>query len=285
MSKTLIGKNNTLFLANDSSSELNIHCNNLNLVKDETLLKYSFENCFIFVYPNKSFIYKHLLPSNYQCKFRPSLETYKKKFGDKLFDLYEVLKNEEDVYYKTDSHINLKGNYIVYKYFIDVINSRLNLNIQHKNMILDVKNCELNSLLCGIGDLTWPTNLGNQKLEDANDNFYFNDEITWFYCFYLIKNDSEIRFLDYNLSDKTENLIGQTVFWSIVSEHILYKKNTDKIPLKIIFFYDSFLLASLPLYFDLFNECYFIKNVYSNDIINLIKPDFVFEFRIERFLH
>ena len=32
MNKTLIGKNDYLFLINDSSKELEIHCNNLNVV-------------------------------------------------------------------------------------------------------------------------------------------------------------------------------------------------------------------------------------------------------------
>ena len=34
MNKTLIGKNNYLFLINDSGQELKIHCDNLNLVND-----------------------------------------------------------------------------------------------------------------------------------------------------------------------------------------------------------------------------------------------------------
>ena len=61
--------------------------------------------------------------------------------------------------------------------------------------------------------------------------------------------------------------------------------NTDKVKLRIIIFYDSFLLHVLPLYFSLFNDVYFIKNPYSNEIIEMIKPDYVIEFMVERFLN
>ena len=61
MNKTLIGKNNILFLMNDSAKELEVHCNNLNLVVDKTLSRYNFENTIFFVYPNKSLIYKDFL--------------------------------------------------------------------------------------------------------------------------------------------------------------------------------------------------------------------------------
>jgi len=284
MNKTLIGKQNVLFLINDSAKELEVHCENLNVIYDKTLSRYDFENFFIFVYPNKCLIYKDLLPEGYVFKYRPGIEIYKQKFNDKLFDLYEILKDEIDIYYKTDVHINLKGNYLVYKYFINLINSKFNLNIIPKEISLEVNECVLNSLPYGIGDLTWPTNLGDQHLENKLDNFYFNDELTWFYCKYLIQNDSEIRFLDYKLNDNTSKLEGQIAAWNIISENILYKKNPDKVPMKIIIFYDSFLLHILPLYFDLFNEIYFIKNFYIKELVELINPDYVFEFRVERFL-
>ena len=73
--------------------------------------------------------------------------------------------------------------------------------------------------------------------------------------------------------------------WDIISKYIIYIKNENINPkIKVLIFYDSFLLHSLQLYFDLFYEIYFIKNVYNIETINLIKPDFVFEFRCERFL-
>jgi hypothetical protein len=286
MSKTLIGHNNVLFLINDSCQEIKVHCENLNLVKDPSLSRYNFKNFFMFVYPNKTLIYKDELPDEYIVKYRPALQIYKNKLKDNIIDLYEILKNEENVYYKTDTHINHKGNYIVYKYFIQFLNSILNMNLKPKQLELNLKKCELTSLCIGIGDLTWKTNLGEQLLtqEQLYDNYYFNDEITWFYPYYIIRDEKHIRFLDYHLVERTSELENKTVDWNIIGKYIIHIKNTDKIPLKVLFFYDSFLLHILPLYFDLFDEVYFIKTVYSNELINLIKPDYVFEFRVERFL-
>ena len=281
--KTLIGKNNVLFLINDSSEELKIHCDNLLKVHIPSLSRYTFKNHFIFVYPNKSVIYKQYLPDEYICRYRPALNIYKRKFRNNLYDLYKILKNEEDVYYKTDTHINLKGNYIVYKYFINTINDRLGLNIIPEQLQINVMNCQLSTLNRGVGDLTWSSNLGNQELVDITDNYYYNDKCS-FYCTYKIDNNSYIRFLDYQLNDKTNELEGNVVYWEIITKYIIHTKNDNKIPLKVLILYDSLLLSILPLFFDIFNEIYMAKDIYSNELINLINPDYIFEFRVERFL-
>jgi hypothetical protein len=282
--KTIIGKNNFLFLTNDSAKELQVHCENLNLIQDHTLSRFTFSNYLLFVYPNKSLIYKEFLPDNFVVRYRPALRVYKNKFKDNMYDLYKFLKDETDVYYKTDTHINFKGNYSVYRFFINTINSRLNLNLVPKELSLSIKHCNLCELQLGIGDLTWSGNLGNQHLANTEDNYYYSDEVPLFYCVHKINNEDGIRFLDYNLNDNTSLLENQVVNWDIVSKYIIYKKNDNIHNLKVLFFYDSLLLHALPLYLDLFSEVYFVKDVYSNDIINLIKPTFVFEFRVERFL-
>lgn len=283
MNKTLIGKNDILFLINDISKELEVHCNNFNLIKDETLSRYRFNNYYLFVYPDKSLIYKDFLPDEYIFKYRNALEIYKNKFKNKLFDLYEILKDESDIYYKTDTHINVKGNYIVYRYFIKQLNKILNINITPINLDLQVISCELSKLPHGLGDLTQEHNLGQQILNNKFDCFYFNDKI-FFYNIYIIKNNNEIRFLNYNLVDETILLEDKICNWFIISDYIIYKKNENKLPYKVIIYYDSFLLNIISLFFDLFNELYLIKNIYDNNIINLINPDYIFEFRIERFL-
>ena len=116
--KTLIGKNNYLFLINDSCKELEVHCNNLNLVNKHNLSRYNLNNFLLIVIPNKSLIYKDYLPEEYIVKYRTGLQSYIEYFGEKLIDTYDTLNNETDTYYKTDSHINMKGSYLVYKYFI-----------------------------------------------------------------------------------------------------------------------------------------------------------------------
>jgi hypothetical protein len=288
MNKTLIGKQDFLFLINDSGQELKIHCDNLNLVSDKTLSRYNFDNFLIVVLPNKSYIYKKYLPDNYKAEYRPALEIYKNKFQNKLIDSYEFLKDHEDIYYKTDTHINLKGNYIVYKNFVEKLNETYNFKLGIRNIKIFSKICYLNQLKYGIGDLTWPDNLGNQELKDINDNYYYSDDFIDLYNSYIIKDENDIRFLDYKLFDKTKKLEEQNEFarWEIISNHIIYKKNIEKNDnlIKVVIFYDSFLLSILPLYLDLFYEIYMIKSVYDNSLINLIKPDYVFEFRVERFL-
>lgn len=93
--KTLIGKDNILFLVNDSGEELTIHCENLDKISDKSLSRYKIDNFIIFIYPNKSLIYKDNLPSQYKIKYRPGLDVYKEKFKNNLYDLYEILKNEK----------------------------------------------------------------------------------------------------------------------------------------------------------------------------------------------
>lgn len=196
--------------------------------------------------------------------------------------MYEILKDTEDVYYKTDTHINLKGGYIVYKWFINYINNEWNVNIIEEDCILLNKKCTLNTLPYGIGDLTWPLNCGNQILEDTMDSFYYCDKLV-FYPTYIIKENQDIFFLDYDMVDKTTSLYNKTADWNIISKHIIYKKNENKLGVAL-FFYDSFLLSTLPLYLNLFKEVYMIKKIYNNSFIDKIKPDYVFEFRVERFL-
>lgn len=288
--KTLIGKNNYLFLKNDGCQELEVHCKNLNLVSDPSLSRYKFNNFLITIFPNKSYIYKQFLPDGYDLKYRPALKIFKNKFGDKLIDGYVQLKDQSNTYYKTDTHINLKGNYIIYKNFIERANNLYNLNLVTKHINIQSKTCILNTLPHAIGDLTWDNNLGDQQLTDKNDIYFYSNDITDFYCIYKIKNNENIRFLDYNLIDKT-NVLEETnknADWHVLSKYIIYKKNVDNKASckKIIIFYDSFLLNIISLYFELFNkyDFYFIKSVYDNALINLIKPDYIFEFRVERFL-
>ena len=288
--KTLIGKNNYLFLINDSCKELQVHCNNLIMISDMSLSRYTFDNYMLVIFPNKSLIYKDLLPIEYTVKYRPGFKIYKDKFNNNLIDGYELLKNERDTYYKTDTHINLKGNYIIYISFINKVNEILHLQFVPKKINILSKQCKLSELPYGIGDLTWSSNLGDQQLNDVTDTYYFSNDIDDFYNIYKIKNDNNIKFLNYNLIDRTQCLEDNNEFanWNIISQYIIYVKNINKYNIskinKVIIFYDSFLLNILPLYFDLFYELYFIKTVYDNNLIDMIKPDYVFEFKVERFL-
>jgi hypothetical protein len=285
MLKTLIGKKNYLFLINDHCKELEVHCNNICLVKDKLLPHLNFDKYMLIIFPNKSLLYKDYLPDEYIIKYRPGFDIYFKILNNKILDGYLVLKDIQDTYYKTDTHINLKGNYQIYLEFINKLNRDYNLNIKGKNIKLDVlSNVELKNLNVGIGDLTWPINLGDQILIDIKDNYYYSNDLLPFYMKYIISIDDDLKFFNYELLNITHELIGKTVTWVIISNYIIYKYNNYEQKIKVIIFYDSFLLSILPLYLELFNEVYVIKSTYNNNLIDKIKPDYVFEFRVERFL-
>ena len=284
MHKTLIGKDNYLFLINDSGRELEIHCNNLNLVQDPSLKKYDFNNFLLIVFPNKSLIYKDYLPDNYCVKYRPALDTYMKVINHKIIDTYNLLKNETDVYYKTDTHINIKGSYIVYKHFIQQLNKIYNLQIKPKEITILSKQCILSELQLGIGDLLWNNNLGQQIVEDHTDTFYYSNDFEYIYCTHKIQMNDQIKILNIDLIEQNQILKDSVISWHVLSSYILYQKNITNNKLKVLIFYDSFLVSLLSLYLELFEEVYMIKEIYNNDIIRRINPDYVFEFRIERFL-
>jgi hypothetical protein len=124
-------------------------------------------------------------------------------------------------------------------------------------------------------------------LTDINDKYYYSNDILDFYIYYIIKNEKNIRFLDYNLNDETSLLENKNATWEIISKYIIYVKNdktNNNNKNKIVIFCDSFFLNILPLYLNLFYEVYIIKSMYSNTLIDLIHPDYIFEFRVERFL-
>ena len=221
--KTLIGKKNYLFLINDSCKELEVHCENLNLVQDKTLSRYNLDKFLLIVIPNKCLIYNNYLPYNYKIKYRPALEDYKKIFKDKLIDTYPILKNEEDIFYKTDTHINMKGNYFVYNYFIKKLNDIYNLNIEPCNINLSSKKCKLIELNYGLGDLLWDTNLGNQYIEenDKMDIFYYSDDIKFLYYNHTISETDSIRILNKDFIDINDKLAGSLISWEILSNNIL----------------------------------------------------------------
>jgi len=100
---------------------------------------------------------------------------------------------------------------------------------------------------------------------------------------YIIKDNRDIRILDYNMEDKTKELEDKLLNWDVLSKNIIYKKNNE-MKKRIIIFYDSFLLNIISLYLEIFYEIYMIKNIYDDKFIDIIKPDYIFEFRVERFL-
>jgi len=105
---------------------------------------------------------------------------------------------------------------------------------------------------------------------------------------YIFAKSGELKTferVDNIMIDKTCDNINKLLDWQMISKYILFKKNKTSVNnYKVIIFYDSFLLSTLHLYMNLFYEVYCVKSVFNMDIVNLIQHDYVFEFRVERFL-
>ena len=284
--KTLIGKEDYLFLVNDSGRELEIHCNNLDVIHDKTLGRYKHDKFLIVVFPNKSLQYKQYLPDTYDVQYRPGIEVYRSKFQDRMLDTYDFLQDQPGIFYKTDTHMNLKGTLEVYRQFIDAANALYALGLEPlPDIELEKKTCELSPLNYGIGDLTWGPNLGDQILESKDDTYYYSDKVSDFYLRYKVTDAPDKRFLDKDLEDHTRSLASksQIVDFDILGNYVIHVCTNTSSP-KILVFYDSFLLNTLSLYLALFENAYFTKDVYNQSIIDKVKPDYIFEFRVERFL-
>ncbi len=130
--------------------------------------------------------------------------------------------------------------------------------------------------------------MGFQNLEDITDTYYYSDQIEDFYCKYKIslKNMYNINFYNYNFENKTTDLLDDIVNWHILSNYIIETKNENvDNNLKVLFFYDSFLVLTLVLYMKTFKNCIFIKNPYDKKIVLHYEPDYILEYSVERFLN
>ena len=287
-SKTLIGKNGYLFLQNDSARELEVHINNLDLTKNIFLNNVlSIKNKYLLVvFPNKSLYNKEFLPDNYHLQYRPAFNKYANALNDHIIDGLSLFNSGEDIFYKTDTHMNIKGCLIVYNTFINKINALFNLDIQNKEFTLNKQVVEsLSNLGVSIGDLTWKQNLGDQILNNIEDTYYSSNELKLIYP-KEINNETKFKILSSNnLDDETKKYFNTIIDLNIIYKHILYQKNEDiNNKNKILIFYDSFLASTLDLYLNLFGEIYLSKSILNLELINIIKPDYIFEFRVERFL-
>jgi hypothetical protein len=292
MNKTLIGKNGYLFLHNDSAREIDVHRDNLDITNSyylNQIVKIK-DNYLLIVFPNKSLYCKNFLPDGYNLQYRPAFNKYANMLTNHIIDGLSIFNSNDDIFYKTDTHMNIKGCIIIYNSFIEKINNLFNLKLEPKqfNLNKEVLQSLSNSGL-GIGDLTWKSNLGDQILNSTEDIYYSSNELNLIYCKHKINNDKlKIIYFDTGkqlLVDETENNLEKILDWTIVSKYILYQKNKyiDN-KNKILIFYDSFLLSTLNLYLNLFQEVYMSKSILNHELIDIVKPDYVFEFRVERFL-
>jgi hypothetical protein len=211
--KTLIGKNGYLFLTNDTAKEIESHFCNETTVKNYACIKK--ENYLLTVFPNKSYLLRHLLPDTYLLRYRPAFNKYAEVLGDHILDGYEILK-DLNVFYKTDTHLNLYGACEMYYHFVDRVNELFNLNIIKKEISIKNKECILSTLKKGLGDLTWVENKGDQIIDDLMDTYFFSEEVPQVLLECTIEVHSSLRILDNDLNDVNDVLQGKLINWDFL---------------------------------------------------------------------
>ena len=284
--KTLFGKDDYLFLINDACRSLENHCNY------RTLFNFNYINVYykyieskkilFFMFPNKEIICKHYLPDKYKIINRDKMNYYKLNFFDLFYDSTKLFDVND--FYKTDTHINLQGMLKFYNEACKIISEKLNINI--KSRYFDIKLKEV----IGNGDLIQGVNIGTNIAKKIKEKLYYiDDDISIINGIYGKKTfydkNNNIKLLDKNLKNISDNYDKKSLYWNDIKHVIIYSKNENiNNNIKVVIFYDSFLASTLNLYTELFNEVYMIKSIFNTKFIEYINPDFVLEFRIERFL-
>lgn len=284
--KTLFGKDDYLFLINDASKSLENHCKNITLFNINSIKIYDkyikSGKILFFMLPDKEIICRDYLPNIYKILNRDKMNYYKLIFFDLFYDSTELFDLND--YEKTDTHINLKGMLKFYNETCKIISKKLNINI--KTRVFDIKMKEV----IGNGDLIQGVNIGTNIAKKIKENYYYIDEdISIFNTIYskekIYNKNNNIKLLDKNLKNISDNYHGKLLYWDDIKYLIIYSKNKNiNNNIKVVIFYDSFLASTLNLYTELFNEVYMIKSIFCEKFIEYINPDFVLEFRIERFL-
>jgi hypothetical protein len=284
--KTLFGKENYLFLINDASKSLENHCKNITLFNINSIKEYDkyikSGKILFFMFPDKEIICKDYLPNQYKILNRDKMNYYKLNFFDLFYDSTELFDITD--YEKTDTHINLKGMLKFYNQACKIISKKLNINIKNRDFDIKIKE------VIGNGDLIQGVNIGTNIAKKIKENFYYIDEnISIINTIYSKKKiydkNTNIKLLDKNLKNISNNYDKKSLYWDDIKYLIIYSKNENiNNNIKAVIFYDSFLASSLNLYTQLFKEVYMIKSIFNTKFIEYINPDFVLEFRIERFL-
>jgi hypothetical protein len=279
--KTLFGKDDYLFLINDTSRSLENHCKKFIQYNPFNIDKYlSFINnnkIFFFVFPDKEIICKNFLPNEYKIRNRNKLYYYKAIFKKLIYDSTELFDISD--YSKTDTHINLKGLYKFYMKACSIISQKFNLNIVTKKIIIKQKE------VIGNGDLIQGLNIGTNVAKKIKEIIYYTD-IPYSIINNKYNTDSNIKILEYDFTDISNKYNNKIINWRDIHDKIIHYTNVNALnKKKIVIFHDSFLLPIIFLFTELFYEVYTIKKFFNTNIIHYINPDYVLEFRVERFLY
>lgn len=285
-SKTLIGKNNILFLQNDSNNLI------INLIyKTNILSNYSKfinsidskkNNIYSFIYPNKEVIYKKYLPNYINI-----LDIYNINYIDICNNMYYTpeLFNLTD-YYIYDTHINIKGLYKTFNYIMKIID----INYIYDKLSI----CKNNNILVGFGDLLWDINLlqnikNNINYNVENENNYIWDNYELFYTNNLSNylkyyTNLIIEFINYD--NNIETLPNDTyIDWNVISNYIIISFNNNHINNSIILvFYDSYSTHLIPILMNYYKKCIFIKKILNKSYLALYNYNICINLQTFRFI-
>jgi hypothetical protein len=177
------------------------------------------------------------------------------------------------------------GGYEIYKCTVPILQKKLKVDIKHVNIKIQHIDTALDILNKGLGDLTWETNAKNLSV-DKSDRFYYSSEYNYIYMQKYKDINIDLNFFNYKfdmISVNSDTIID----WNFISNTIISCEPQDS-KKTVIILYDSTLLGVLGLWIRTFAEsqisAYFIKNTFDRKIIDLIKYDYLVEFRCERFL-
>lgn len=290
ITKTLKGRNGFLFLNNDSNNELQSHLHGIDFNKDKRLTR-GYEKMptttFLLVLPDKSVICSDQLPFPSAKNLRPGLSAYKQISGICLIDPTEQLVESD--YYKTDTHMNLKGLLKCFSMALTIMDVNPPCTLEHLQLMS--RRVQLSDLNIGLGDLTWAGNRGSLKLSDAElqDTYFWSPQLKQYYL-QPIKTLMPVEFFNYDMTRSTNQETKEDVnlTWEVLSSKIIRLSRKESSEPKeagdCLLFYDSSSIPLLPLLRELFDTLYLAKSEFRPDLVRKISPAYVLEIRTERFL-
>lgn len=268
LKKCIKGKDNYLFLVNDSNNELKQHFdpyyeNRFNkdifLKQLNEKKKYSKENnikYFFFLVPDKSLVCKDFLPfeSNYEKRNFNTI-------NNDLPDFREYL--DYSCYFKNDSHINYEGGKKLSYCYLKHLDPDFDKSI-FKKLISDQiikRDAEHPGDL--ITEINW--SYSNEERDD-----FLNDNVIQYVNKYL-------QLLNHKIPERFKQSVRETVY---------YENEQGLTKLKVLILRDSSLNLLKDILSIYFNEILLYWGYWSfnKDLIEWYKPDIILEIKTERFL-
>lgn len=270
LKKTIKGKNDFLFLYNDSNNEIKQHFdfNYENIFNvDEFLDEYYFKKnlfeknsieYYYFSIPDKSIVCKDFLP------FEVTDIKRNVDLCDEIVDFAGYLNNT--CYYKVNSHINFKGSEILAFKILNYVNNDFTISDWNNIINLTCKDAEIKRGSDLLSIENWSFSIKEKRL--FYDKYAENDEY-FVYPINIIHRDIPDEF---KFCGKRESF------------HIQNKDSfSDK---RVLFFRDSSFISFIDYFSFYFREMfvYWDHGSLNEELINYYNPDIIIELRTERFI-